>query len=177
MQFCWLVPHKSSLYLTVTDAVEDRVKSSDPSNGSVVNGDPNKADSGEEEGVKQAFLALPSENTSSPQKSSILQVFKKVPLYYSIRNSLSLWFVLEVITVSSSSSSSLSVSRFGLWRSVWRLCSRLLCQFFPRLRWMWKRCMEGNGVRNTHMFLYLQCNYNDCQFINKPEIKPSFNYV
>uniref|UniRef100_A0A8C1RQ63 Equilibrative nucleoside transporter 2-like n=1 Tax=Cyprinus carpio TaxID=7962 RepID=A0A8C1RQ63_CYPCA len=68
----------SSLYLTVTDAVEDRVKSSDPSNGSVVNGDPNKADSGEEEGVKQAFLALPSENTSSPQKSSILQVFKKI---------------------------------------------------------------------------------------------------
>lgn len=95
--------------MTVTDAVEDRVKSSDPSNGSVVNGDPNKADSGEEEDVKQAFLALPSENTSSPQKSSILQVFKKVLLYYSIRNSLSLWFVLEVITVSSSSSSSLSL--------------------------------------------------------------------
>lgn len=68
--------------MTVTDAVEDRVKSSDPSNGSVVNGDPNKADSGEEEGVKQAFLALPSENTSSPQKSSILQVFKKVPLFF-----------------------------------------------------------------------------------------------
>uniref|UniRef100_A0A8C1YCT7 Equilibrative nucleoside transporter 2-like n=1 Tax=Cyprinus carpio TaxID=7962 RepID=A0A8C1YCT7_CYPCA len=36
------------------------------------------SDSGEEEGVKQAFLALPSENTSSPQKSSILQVFKKI---------------------------------------------------------------------------------------------------
>uniref|UniRef100_A0A672TFS2 Equilibrative nucleoside transporter 2-like n=1 Tax=Sinocyclocheilus grahami TaxID=75366 RepID=A0A672TFS2_SINGR len=47
------------------DAVEDSVKSSDPNKG-------------EEEGVKQAFITLPSENTSSPQKSSILQVFKKI---------------------------------------------------------------------------------------------------
>uniref|UniRef100_A0A673IGH9 Solute carrier family 29 member 2 n=1 Tax=Sinocyclocheilus rhinocerous TaxID=307959 RepID=A0A673IGH9_9TELE len=47
------------------DAVEDSVKSSDPNKG-------------EEEGVTLAFITLPSENTSYPQKSSILQVFKKI---------------------------------------------------------------------------------------------------
>ncbi|XP_016106994.1 equilibrative nucleoside transporter 2-like [Sinocyclocheilus grahami] len=56
---------ETSSRLLPTDAVEDSVKSSDPNKG-------------EEEGVKQAFITLPSENTSSPQKSSILQVFKKI---------------------------------------------------------------------------------------------------
>uniref|UniRef100_A0A671QNU0 Solute carrier family 29 member 2 n=1 Tax=Sinocyclocheilus anshuiensis TaxID=1608454 RepID=A0A671QNU0_9TELE len=49
----------------LVNAVEDSVKSSNPNKG-------------EEEGVKQAFITLLSENTSSPQKSSILQVFKKI---------------------------------------------------------------------------------------------------
>ncbi|XP_016346107.1 equilibrative nucleoside transporter 2 [Sinocyclocheilus anshuiensis] len=56
---------ETSSRLLPTDAVEDSVKSSNPNKG-------------EEEGVKQAFITLLSENTSSPQKSSILQVFKKI---------------------------------------------------------------------------------------------------
>ncbi|XP_052418008.1 equilibrative nucleoside transporter 2 isoform X1 [Carassius gibelio] len=69
---------ETSSHLLPTDAAEDRVKSSGPSNGSVVNGDPNRAESDEEEGVKQAFIPLPPGNRSSPQKSSILQVFKQI---------------------------------------------------------------------------------------------------
>lgn len=68
---------ETSSRLLTTDAVEDSVKTSDPSNGSVLNRSPNKGDNDEEEGVKQAFITLPSENTSS-QKSSVLQVFKKI---------------------------------------------------------------------------------------------------
>ncbi|XP_042617142.1 equilibrative nucleoside transporter 2-like isoform X3 [Cyprinus carpio] len=56
--------------------VEDSEKTSDPTIGSVANGNPNKGVS-EEEGVRQAFIPLQSENTST-QKSSILEVFKKI---------------------------------------------------------------------------------------------------
>ncbi|KAF4110515.1 equilibrative nucleoside transporter 2 [Onychostoma macrolepis] len=62
---------ETSSRLLTTDAVED-------SNGSVLNGNPNKGDDIEEEGVKQAFITLPSENTASTQKSSVLQVLKKI---------------------------------------------------------------------------------------------------
>lgn len=67
---------ETSSRLLTTDAVS--VNASDPSNGSVSNRNPNKGDNDEEEGVKQAFVTLPSENTSSSQKSSVLQVFKKI---------------------------------------------------------------------------------------------------
>ncbi len=120
MHLCCLVLHELNLLFcgdcVPPDAVEDSVKTSDPSNGSVLNRSPNKGDNDEEEGVKQAFITLPSENTSS-QKSSILQVFKKVPLYFpsqSIRKHHSLWFVLDVITVVYYR----HLSRSGLWRSV-----------------------------------------------------------
>ncbi|XP_073691686.1 equilibrative nucleoside transporter 2 [Garra rufa] len=65
--------------LLSTDVVEDTEKSSDPSNGSVANGNPNKGDNSaiEVEGVKQAFITLPSENAPI-QKSSVLEVFKKI---------------------------------------------------------------------------------------------------
>ncbi|XP_026071529.1 equilibrative nucleoside transporter 2 isoform X1 [Carassius auratus] len=59
--------------------VEGCEKTSDLSVGSVANGNPNKGDSSviEEEGVRQAFIPLQSENKST-QKSSILEVFKKI---------------------------------------------------------------------------------------------------
>ncbi|KAK2914406.1 hypothetical protein Q8A67_002805 [Cirrhinus molitorella] len=66
--------------LLSTDVIEDPEKSSDPSDIPVANGNPNKGDNGaseEEEGVKQAFIVLPSENTPA-QKSSVLEVFKKI---------------------------------------------------------------------------------------------------
>ncbi|XP_039525569.1 equilibrative nucleoside transporter 2 [Pimephales promelas] len=61
------------------ETVECCETTSDPSDVSVVNRDPNKAAScvGEEEGCKQAFLPLQAENTNT-QKSSVLQVFKKI---------------------------------------------------------------------------------------------------
>ncbi|RXN23773.1 equilibrative nucleoside transporter 2-like protein [Labeo rohita] len=70
---------ETSSQLLSTDAVEVTEKSRDASNGSVANGNPNKGDNdaSEEEGVKQAFIMLPSENAST-QKSSVLEVFKKI---------------------------------------------------------------------------------------------------
>ncbi|XP_016346697.1 equilibrative nucleoside transporter 2-like [Sinocyclocheilus anshuiensis] len=70
---------ETSNRLLPTGDVEGSEKTSDLSVGSVPNGNPNKGDSGvsEEEGVRQAFIPLQSENTST-QKSSILEVFKKI---------------------------------------------------------------------------------------------------
>uniref|UniRef100_A0A672PGZ5 Equilibrative nucleoside transporter 2-like n=1 Tax=Sinocyclocheilus grahami TaxID=75366 RepID=A0A672PGZ5_SINGR len=70
---------ETSNRLLPTVDVEVSEMTSDLSVGSVPNGNPNKGDSGvsEEEGVRQAFIPLQSENTST-QKSSILEVFKKV---------------------------------------------------------------------------------------------------
>ncbi|XP_042617141.1 equilibrative nucleoside transporter 2-like isoform X2 [Cyprinus carpio] len=67
---------QTSSRLLPTGDVEDSEKTSDPTIGSVANGNPNKGVS-EEEGVRQAFIPLQSENTST-QKSSILEVFKKI---------------------------------------------------------------------------------------------------
>ncbi|XP_077058158.1 equilibrative nucleoside transporter 2 isoform X2 [Siphateles boraxobius] len=68
-----------SSQLLPTETVEGCETTSDPSNCSVVDGNPNKAANcvNEEEGSKQAFLPLQAENTST-QKSSVLQVFKKI---------------------------------------------------------------------------------------------------
>ncbi|XDV17675.1 hypothetical protein PO909_023503 [Leuciscus waleckii] len=65
--------------LLPTETVEGCETTSDPSNGSVVNGNPNKAANcvSEEEDCKQAFVPQQTENTST-QKSSVLQVFKKI---------------------------------------------------------------------------------------------------
>ncbi len=174
--FIWSILYYLHIYCMIWSALSSQVESfilgacvppdavsvnaSDPSNGSVSNRNPNKGDNDEEEGVKQAFVTLPSENTSSSQKSSVLQVFKKVPLYFPsqrIRNHHRLWFVLDVIITVACfhHHRHLSVSRSGLWPSLWRLCSQWLCQFFLRLRWMWKRCMEENGVRNTYSSIYI----------------------
>ncbi|XP_048042098.1 equilibrative nucleoside transporter 2 isoform X2 [Megalobrama amblycephala] len=70
---------ETSSQLLPTDAVEGCEKTSDPSNGPVVNGNPNKGVNcvSEEEGCKQAILTLQTENVST-QKSSVLQVFKKI---------------------------------------------------------------------------------------------------
>ncbi|XP_043100781.1 equilibrative nucleoside transporter 2 isoform X2 [Puntigrus tetrazona] len=64
---------ETSRQLLPTDAAEDSVKTGDPSPASVANGNPSPAENDEEEAVKQAFITLPS-----PQKSSVLQVFRKI---------------------------------------------------------------------------------------------------
>ncbi|XP_051992370.1 equilibrative nucleoside transporter 2-like isoform X1 [Xyrauchen texanus] len=63
----------------LADAVECSGMASDGPNGSVVNGNPNRDVNSvcEEEGGRQAFLALQPEN-ESVEKSSVLEVFKKI---------------------------------------------------------------------------------------------------
>ncbi|KAK7169917.1 hypothetical protein R3I94_000224 [Phoxinus phoxinus] len=63
----------------IPETVEGCEMASDPPNVSVVNRDPNKAANcvSEEEDCKQAFVPPQPENTST-QKSSVLQVFKKI---------------------------------------------------------------------------------------------------
>ncbi|XP_067283244.1 equilibrative nucleoside transporter 2 isoform X2 [Pseudorasbora parva] len=65
--------------LLPTDAVEGCEKTDDLSNSSVANGNPIKGANcvSEDEGCKQAFLPLQTENAST-QKSSVLEVFKKI---------------------------------------------------------------------------------------------------
>ncbi|KAI7814089.1 equilibrative nucleoside transporter 2 [Triplophysa rosa] len=66
---------ETSRQLLSTEVAESSVTAGGPCHGSVSNGDVSCAT--EEESGKQAFLELLTENTSA-QKSSILQVFKKI---------------------------------------------------------------------------------------------------